>query len=667
MKRDIKKEFKELVRISTPVEKIWMSGYLESSIDEDIDPLGYSIPKKKEDKPSEEGKKSTPEKDPESEAEESAGSEEKYLSMVGTITPTQSKEASDIPPVNTTASSELEFSANGSEGQSIVDFGSIPKTALIGFGTETGNSKKLAASIQQKLKPFGLKVKVSGTNQIKVSDLAKEELFICVISTHGDGEPPEAAKKFHADLNSRKESLTGLRYAVLALGDTSYPLFCKAGQDVDEYLNRLGAERLVPTGLCDVDYEETANSWISQLLGRLSSPNTSSHVSAPKPQIAPVRQSQDTNLGKQTSGLENGKSISKSTEKKTITGRIRANFPLTDTLSSKEIRHIEIESDFEIPYLPGDSVGVFPKNDSKTVKQILKYLRLDSDEKIDWRGQSYSAKSLLEDKLSIRYLSARVQEQYENFTGKKIPKLRLDLIDLLEEFPLHESADRASVLGFLDPMPPRYYSISSSPEAHGKNEVHITVADVDIQAARRQYRGLCTGNLFEMEEGTELEFRIQKNDNFRLPESSQDCIMIGPGTGIAPFRSFLFERESLGHSGKNWLIFGNRNFAYDFLYQTELLEFFDTGVLSKFNTAFSRDSDKKVYVQDKLWDNRKEFLEWMEKGAILYVCGSKDPMSADLDKMIVEILHEKHREGRIKAKEILDSWIEEGRYKKDVY
>ncbi|MCC5814461.1 MAG: sulfite reductase flavoprotein subunit alpha [Leptospira sp.] len=648
MKRDIKKEFKEIVRVAAPVEKVWMSGYLEANIDEDLNPAGVTNPLTSSD---------TSDSIP----KEKNTSNEKYLSMVGSLAGegNSTKEISQNDNGNQASQSNVAVM----EPPPVTRVSSIPKTIGIVFGTETGNSKKIAGSLSQKLKSLGIKSKVSSTTQYKVKDLSKEEALVCIVSTHGDGEPPEAARKFYNDLKDSKEQLNHLNFAVLALGDTSYPLFCQTGKDIDAFLQKLGANRIIPTGLCDVDYEEVAEEWMANLLqvlqsGISSGGNGSGNISHVVQTASPVlADSQDSNVIKSSAPKS----------KKLLAGRIRSNISLTDSRASKEIRHIEIESDDAIPYQPGDSVGLFPKNDSKTVNAILKTLRLDPTDSLIWRDQEFPAKSLFQEKVSIRYLSERFLNSYENLTRKKLTKERLDLVDLLAEYPPHESIDKQSIIQLLEPLPPRYYSIASSPEAHGTNEVHITVADVEIDAARRSYRGLCTGNLFEMEEGTEVEFRIQKNDNFRLPDANADIIMIGPGTGIAPFRSFLYERDALGHTGKNWLFFGNRNFSYDFLYHAEFLELFDSGALSQINTAFSRDSDKKVYVQDKLWEKREELIKWIENGAIIYVCGSKDPMSKDVDEMLVSIFHDKWKNGKIEARKYLDSLAESGRYKKDVY
>lgn len=652
MKRDIKKEFKDIVRVAAPVEKVWMSGYLEANIDEDLDPVSITSPLK-------------PKDNTDSIPREKNSSNGNYLSMVGSLANTDvvSKEVSQNGN-NNSNSTIVVLEPPPQHGES--NSRKIPKTINIVFGTETGNSKKVASNLCQSLKSIGFKSKLSSTSQYKVNDLTKEEAIVCIVSTHGDGEPPEAARKFYTELKDSKEQLNHLNFAVLALGDSSYPLFCQTGKDIDAFFQKLGAFRMIPTGHCDVDYEEVSEVWTKNLLqvlqSGLASDNSNEVISSQVTQVFPTSPSSSVNS---TNGAIVREPPSKG--KNLLLGRIRTNISLTDARASKEIRHIEIESDNDIPYLPGDSVGLFPKNDSQTVNSILKLLRLDASDIILWRDQEFKAKSFFLEKVSIRYLSERVLNNYESLTRKKMTKNRFDLIDILMEYPPHESIDKQSIVQLLEPLPPRYYSIASSPESHGTNEVHITVADVEVNAARRDYRGLCTGNLFEIEEGTEIEFRIQRNENFRLPESHADIIMIGPGTGIAPFRSFLYEREALGHTGKNWLFFGNRNFSYDFLYHAEFLELFDNGILTQINTAFSRDSDTRVYVQNKLWEKKEELMQWIENGAIIYICGSKDPMSKDVDDMLLNIFHDKWKTGKKEASKYLEALIESGRYKKDVY
>lgn len=664
MDRDLKKEFKEIVKVASPKERIWMFGFLEAIVEEGYTDTpnpdsGKEAPAKKESEAASEAKKAIIQKQNQSSstgnnqtANAGTKTDSSYISMATLVAPEQNK------------SNVAVLQKSGSESV---------KTATIVFGTETGNSKKLASQLQNRLKSQGLKVKVSSTNQYNPKDLDKEELLLTIISTHGDGDPPEAARKFHETLKNRKEALPNLKYSVLALGDTSYPLFCKAGEDVDVFLDRMGATRIQNIAMCDVDFEETANEWMDSISNLLANglPSSSTQDYGQSQNSSSDAHSSSNGNGiitESSNGLaKSGQSVS-SNARKFYSGTITQSIDLTDASASKIIRHIEIETEEDIDYLPGDSAGFIPKNDLKEVSAIIKGLRLSGEDSILWRKENISIQALLEEKASIRYLSKRVMDSLEAITRKKLPNKRLDLIDIVQNFPPHDSIAKETILEILEPITPRYYSISSSPEAHGKNSVHLTVAEVDFQNAQgKNQKGFCSDYLFEMTEGTAIEFRIQKNNNFRLPASDVNAIYIGPGTGIAPFRSFLFERDSLAHSGKNWLFFGNRNFSYDFLYQTELLEFFDSGVLTKFNTAFSRDNSKKVYVQDRIRENGKELVEWLDNGAILYICGSKEPMSIDVDKALVEIFMLEKNLKKAEAEIFLNNLIETERYKKDVY
>ena len=630
MTRDIRREFKELVKAAGERDRLWMTGYLEAFTDDESAPLASSAITA-----------------PISPAIPSAG--EPLVSM-------SSQPVAPAAPTATTNTVVSQLPAQPA--------GATLQSALVIFGTETGNSKKIASQVQQELKNTGLKTKLVSTSLVKTDELYKSELIVLVCSTHGDGEPPESAKGFHSAMQNLKVPLSSQKFAVLGLGDSSYPAFCQTGKDFDSFFDKAGATRLHPLGECDVDYQETAENWINGLLHALQT--DPGKVNTGSAGNLPVNVSNGNHNGNGLTATLTKPQTVTATKGKTL-ARVRSNYSLTDTRASKEIRHIEFESDTEIDYLPGDSVGIVPANDLSETLEVLHTLRIPGDEVLTWRSEQYSAIDLFQNKLSLRYLPQRVMKAYENLTLKKLPSERLDLISILESFPPNENIDKQRIVDILEPIVPRYYSIASSPEYHGKNEVHITVADVMIETKRRVYRGLCTGNLFHMPENKELEFKIARNDNFRLPDANTDIIMIGPGTGIAPFRSFLFEREAQGHSGKNWLFFGNRNFAHDFLYQTELLDFFASGTLSKINTAFSRDGDRKVYVQHRMLEHAKELYEWLENGSVMYVCGSKHPMSKDVDEALFNIIEKQRRNGRKDAETYFNDLIESGRYKKDVY
>jgi sulfite reductase (NADPH) flavoprotein alpha-component len=515
------------------------------------------------------------------------------------------------------------------------------------FGTETGNSKKLATSLVKKLKDAGHKVTLKNTETYKEAELGSEKNLIVVVSTHGDGDPPAAAKNFIEMLKSRTAKLTNLNFAVLGLGDTSYPLFCKTGEDVDSLLFGLGGKRIQVLAKCDLDIETTANPWIDSLIRTLASAGNGSESN-----------------GKQAVATD---AKVASNKKIVYAGKVTTNLVLNDVGASKSTHHIEINTDTPILYEPGDSAGFIPQNTKEDVVKILSLLKIGGEEGISYGGETWMAADLLATKLSIRNLPERVIKKYSDLIQTPISISKVDLDVILRDFPIPQSVATVKVLELLESMVPRYYSIASSPAAHGENQVHLTVAEVVIETGTGNKAGLCSGYLSDFNEGDGVFFFIQKNANFRLPPEDAPLIMIGPGTGIAPFRSFLFERDASSASGKNWLFFGERNFVSDFYYQAELLQMMETGVLQKLNTAFSRDTKHKVYVQDRMSENTSELLKWIEEGAYIYVCGSKDPMSKDVEKQLLQILSKREFETSITAEEYLSSLEESGRYKKDVY
>lgn len=510
----------------------------------------------------------------------------------------------------------------------------------IAYGTETGNSKKLAADFAAKAKKSGINAKLVSLDQYRLTDLPKEEYFVTIISTQGEGEPPAAAKKFYDGIHANGFKLEKLKYGVLALGDTSYPLFCKAGEDVDAQLDKLGGKRLVSLAKCDTDYQADAESWFDSLLNSLSSSAEPAAATA-----APA--------------------VKKSAGKKTYTGTILTSVNLNDRGSNKETYHIEIEAE-DVAYLPGDALGMIPPNPAPLVADILAVAGVDAAQKVSYKDEQWAVADLLTKRLNIVHLPERVVAKYAALTGQTIPETRMGLLDLLKIYPYKATAPFEDLVAILEPTAPRLYSISSSPEAHS-GEVHVTVARDKFCINGEDKFGLCSDHLARLEEGTTIEFYIHKNGAFRLPDEDKDVIMVGPGTGVAPFRSFLAERDATGASGRNWLFFGDQHFVTDFLYQTELLNWFDTGVLTKLNVAFSRDQKEKVYVQHKMKQQGKELYNWLQGGASLYICGAKDPMSVDVEAALLEIIAEHGGKSAEAAEAYLAELKEAGRYLKDVY
>ncbi len=511
----------------------------------------------------------------------------------------------------------------------------------IAYGTETGNSKKLATEFAAKAKKKGIHAKVQSMDQYRLNDLNKEEYFLAVISTHGDGEPPAAAKKFYDHVHQNGFKLDKLKYSVLALGDTSYPLFCKAGEDVDEQLNKLGGKRFFPIQKCDVDYDNEAEQWFEEICRALNSDPEVPSIVAPKI------------ISKKSSG------------KKIYNGKLLAHINLNDRGSNKETYHIEIEGE-DVGYQPGDSIGIVPENNKALVEEIISLTGIGHTTNVDYKGELFSVYNLLHKKLNIIYLPERVVRQYATVVEKDVPIQRCNLLDLLKTHPVKNANQFTDVVKILEPTAPRLYSIASSPEAHS-GEIHITVAKNSFKVNNEIEFGLASDFLSHFKTGDELQFYVHPNNRFRLPNEDKNIIMIGPGTGIAPFRSFIAERDASGASGKNWLFFGEQHFVTDFLYQSEIQTWFDTGALTKVSLAFSRDQQQKIYVQHKMMLHGNEFFEWIHTGAYVYVCGTKDPMSIDVEKTVIDIIEKFGERSKEDAEKYLDNLKEEGRYITDVY
>ena len=512
----------------------------------------------------------------------------------------------------------------------------------IAYGTETGNSKKLAAEFAAKAKKKGINAKLVGLEQYRLNDLPKEEYFFTVISTQGDGEPPAAAKKFYDHLYEGSLRLDRMKYSVLALGDTAYPLFCKAGEDIDQQLQKIGGQRIASLQKCDTDYETEAGHWFDTILQQLASGGRQQPVADPGKALVTPRHS--------------GKTI--------FTGTVLTNINLNDRGSGKRTHHLEIAA--EADYQPGDSIGIVPWNPAPIVENIIALSGVDPGRVLSHRAEEWRVADLLQKKLNIVYLHERVVKKYAAIVRQEIPQTKIGLLDLLKIYPVRNGNQFLEVIAVLEPIAPRLYSISSSPEAHA-GEIHLTVAKDTFAVNGETKHGLCSDNLSQLVPGQALEFYVHRNSQFRLPPPEKDIIMIGPGTGIAPFRSFLAERDSIGAPGKNWLFFGDQHFTTDFLYQTEIQAWAQTGVLTRVNTAFSRDQAQKVYVQHRMLQQSAGVFQWLESGAHLYLCGAKEPMSVDVENTLLEIIRKEGNRTTAQANGYLDELKETGRFAKDVY
>ncbi|MES2005423.1 MAG: flavodoxin domain-containing protein [Bacteroidota bacterium] len=518
----------------------------------------------------------------------------------------------------------------------------MPQKITLVYGTETGNSKRVATELAAKAKKKQLQVKLASLDQYRLTDLTKEENLFVVISTQGDGEPPVAAQKFYDHIHRNGFRLEKTKYSVLALGDTSYPMFCKTGEDVDAQLEKLGGKRIVPIRKCDVDYEADADTWFEEVIRSLSQT-----VPAATPSIK-VQQVPD---------IKSNKLI--------YTGTVLSHINLHDTGSSRETYHIELSAE-GVDYLPGDSIAMVPENNADRVEEILSLTGIDRTRTIPFKESTVTVYDLLRKKIGIVFLHERVIKKYAAVVQQEIPEVRMDLFTLLQLYPVKNTEQFEEVLKILPAQSPRIYTIASSPSTH-TGEIHLTVEKDVFEINGTQTTGLCSAHLSQVAPGSTIEFFIQRNKRFRLPAPEKDLIMIGPGTGIAAFRSFISERDATGASGKNWLFFGEEDFVTDFLYQTEIQDWHQTGVLSKVSLAFSKSKSTNIMVQHKLLEHGKEIFNWIESGAHLYVCGQKTPMSLEVESALLGIIE---RFGGYSAKETqayFDKMKEEGRYSKDVY
>ncbi len=396
----------------------------------------------------------------------------------------------------------------------------------------------------------------------------------------------------------------------------------------------MNGQRIVPTQKCDTDLEG-ASDWIETILKKLTQRQT---------------------------GFETLPAL----KKQRYEGTVLTSINLNDRGSKKETYHIEIAAE-NITYQPGDAIGIVPENPKHLVAAIQRLTNIDTSKSVVYKNENLTFEEILSKKINIFHLPERVVKRYAEDTQQEIPTTRMDLLDLLKIYPPKDTAQAERALLNLEAITPRLYSIASSPEAHGSDEVHIIVARNEFSINQEKKYGICSNYLAHFEQDTKLNFYVQPNNAFRLPEGEKDVIMIGPGTGIAPFRSFLAERDATGAGGRNWLFFGEQHFQSDFLYQTEMQAWFESSLLNRLSLAFSRDQKEKIYVQHRILEKGKIFYEWLESGAYLYVCGSKDPMSKDVENAILEVIQTHGRKNEAQAQQYLSEIKENGRYVKDVY
>ncbi|MFH4491632.1 assimilatory sulfite reductase (NADPH) flavoprotein subunit [Vibrio diabolicus] len=533
------------------------------------------------------------------------------------------------------------------------------------FASQTGNAKGVAEALEQEAKAEGIAVELFDASDYKGKNLAKETHVIIVASTNGEGEAPDNAIELHEFLQSKKApKLSNLQYGVIALGDSSYEFFCQTGKDFDAYLSKLGATPFIDRLDCDVDYEAPAAEWRKNALGKVKD-TLSSGTEADVVQL-PVGQAATAH--------------SPYNKQNPYTATLLTSQKITGRDSGKDVSHIEIDLEGSgLTYQPGDALGVWFENSSELANAILGKVGLSGVETVDVDGESLSIHSALVSKYEITTSNPQLITKFAELSdSKKLQKLVEDkdklreysantqIVDVLAEKKTKLTADE--LIGLLRRLTPRLYSIASSQEEVDE-EVHLTVALVEYeQNDEKRYGGASSFLAQRLEEGDEVKVFVEHNNNFKLPEDdSTPIIMVGPGTGIAPFRSFIQERENRDAEGKNWLFFGDRTFTQDFLYQVEWQKYLKSGVLSRLDVAFSRDQVEKVYVQHRILENAAQVWQWIQEGAYIYVCGDATRMAKDVHDALVIVAEQEGKMPRDDAEQFINDLRKAKRYQRDVY
>ncbi|HDL8336381.1 TPA: NADPH-dependent assimilatory sulfite reductase flavoprotein subunit [Yersinia enterocolitica] len=532
--------------------------------------------------------------------------------------------------------------------------------------SQTGNARRLAEQLRDDLVAAKLNVNLVNAGDYKFKQIAQERLLVIVASTQGEGEPAEEAVALHKFLFSKKApKLPETAFAVLGLGDTSYEHFCQAGKDFDNKLAELGAQRLLERVDADVEYQESAQQWRQQIVAALQArvPAQSAAAVAVTP-----------------SGAVDEITSSPYSKAAPLTAQLSVQQKVTGRNSEKDVRHIEIDlGDSGLRYQPGDALGIWFDNDPALVEELLALLWLKGDEQVSIDGQNISLSQALRSHLELTQNTTLIVDKYAALSrDEKLIALLADksalqhyakntpIVDMVRQAPSDLNVDQ--LVALLRPLTPRLYSIASS-QAETENEVHITVGVVRYDIDGRPRTGGASGYLADrLEVDGDIRIFIEHNDNFRLPANPETpVIMIGPGTGIAPFRAFMQQREADGATGKNWLLFGNPHFTEDFLYQVEWQRYVKDGLLTRIDLAWSRDQADKIYVQDKLREQGAELWNWIQQGAHIYVCGDANRMAKDVEQVLLDVVALHGAMDAEQADEYLSELRLARRYQRDVY
>jgi sulfite reductase (NADPH) flavoprotein alpha-component len=542
--------------------------------------------------------------------------------------------------------------------------GSAAERLTILYGSQAGNAKRIAGQLASRAEAAGLPVRLLRADVYPQRELAQERHLLLVISTQGDGEPPDDARGlFEFITGKRAPKLPALQFAVLGLGDSSYPQFCTIGRQLDARLAELGATRLSAFGEADVEIEAVATPWAEQALAEL---RERLKQVGPPARVTP---------------LHAVPSCSTHSREQPFAATVLANQRIVARDSARDVRHIELSLEgSSLYYQPGDALGVWPRNPPALVEQWLEALRLDGAQEVTCQGRTLPLRQWLGREREVTRLhrgfitalaaAGGYDELAQLLQPEQLTRLTAVLaddqpIDLLRRYPATWQPE--ALLAALRPLAPRLYSIASSAQAVGE-EVHLTVAVVAYQAHGSAHWGAASAFLAAADEDGKVPVFIESNERFRLPaDGSRDIIMIGPGTGVAPFRAFVQERRESGATGRNWLFFGNRHFAGDFLYQVEWQQALKDGSLHRLDLAFSRDSEQKTYIQQRLREQGAELHAWLKNGAHVYVCGDSKHMARDVHTALVEVIAAHGNQSPDEAQTWLGELLQQGRYARDVY
>ncbi|MBM7071333.1 assimilatory sulfite reductase (NADPH) flavoprotein subunit [Shewanella sp. 202IG2-18] len=526
------------------------------------------------------------------------------------------------------------------------------------YGSQTGNGRSIAEKTAATYQAQGLNVELVSMADYSPRQLKNESHIVIIVSTHGEGEAPDDAVALYQFLHSKRApKLPELKFSVLALGDSSYEFFCQTGKDFSKRLLELGAQEFVPLAECDVDYEETAASWSQTLAIELEKTVTKTA------QVLPLNTSATTI---QASGF---------TKENPFSAEIIVSQKLTGRDSDRDVRHVEIDlAGSGMTYQVGDALGVWFKNQQSLVNEIIIALGFSHDEAV---GDNTLQHILTEEKELTQLTPSVVSAWAEYAQNEKLNKLiknkeqlrdyitHHQVIELISQYPASVTAEQ--FVNVLRPLTPRLYSIASSQDEVDE-EVHLTVAKVVDERQGTLRLGAASRFLSESEEGQTVKVYVEPNSHFRLPDDPATAIiMVGPGTGVAPFRAFLQQRSTETITGDSWLFFGNPNFEQDFLYQTEWQQFLKKGVLSRLDVAFSRDQAKKVYVQHRLLERGEAVWQWLQTGAHLYICGDAKRMAKDVHQALLAIAQQHGGLDTEQAEAFYNELRINKRYQKDVY